>query len=246
MLKIFSSLNMTRAKQKDPFWTSYSDLMTSLFFVMLVLFIICLVKVGKTNGELNDKVIALDSLNFTLNADNEDLRNILQLESQFKVLSESAALQYDPIKKMFYAKDFQEKEIFYPNDDKIKEQYITVVDSVGNDLLRIMQSLNQNKDYNYQMVIEGNAAIKWENLQSGNYNADDVGMYHLSYRRALALYLHWKSKGIDFRKYNTEIIIAGSGFNGINRDEKVEDYNKRFIIQIIPKINRPKEKTSSK
>ena len=140
----------------------------------------------------------------------------------------------------------QEKEIFYPNDDKIKEQYITVVDSVGNDLLRIMQSLNQNKDYNYQMVIEGNAAIKWENLQSGNYNADDVGMYHLSYRRALALYLHWKSKGIDFRKYNTEIIIAGSGFNGINRDEKVEDYNKRFIIQIIPKINRPKEKTSSK
>jgi hypothetical protein len=213
---------------------------------MLVLFIICLVKVGKTNGELNDKVIALDSLNFTLNADNEDLRNILQLESQFKVLSESAALQYDPIKKMFYAKDFQEKEIFYPNDDKIKEQYITVVDSVGNDLLRIMQSLNQNKDYNYQMVIEGNAAIKWENLQSGNYNADDVGMYHLSYRRALALYLHWKSKGIDFRKYNTEIIIAGSGFNGINRDEKVEDYNKRFIIQIIPKINRPKEKTSSK
>lgn len=237
---------MTRTKQKDPFWTSYSDLMTSLFFVMLVLFIICLVKVGKTNGELNDKVIALDSLNFTLNADNEDLRNILQLESQFKVLSESAALQYDPIKKMFYAKDFQEKEIFYPNDDKIKEQYITVVDSVGNDLLRIMQSLNQNKDYNYQMVIEGNAAIKWENLQSGNYNADDVGMYHLSYRRALALYLHWKSKGIDFRKYNTEIIIAGSGFNGINRDEKVEDYNKRFIIQIIPKINRPKEKTSSK
>ena len=138
---------MTRTKQKDPFWTSYSDLMTSLFFVMLVLFIICLVKVGKTNGELNDKVIALDSLNFTLNADNEDLRNILQLESQFKVLSESAALQYDPIKKMFYAKDFQEKEIFYPNDDKIKEQYITVVDSVGNDLLRIMQSLNQNKDY---------------------------------------------------------------------------------------------------
>ena len=237
---------MTRAKQKDPFWTSYSDLMTSLFFVMLVLFIICLVKVGKTNGELNEKVRDLVSLNFTLNADNEDLRNILQLESQFKVLSESVSLKYDPIKKMFYAKDFQEKEIFYPNDDKIKEEYLAVVDSVGNDLLRILQSLNQNKDYNYQMVIEGNAAIKWENLQSGNYNPDDVKMYHLSYRRALALYLHWKSKGIDFRKYNTEIIIAGSGFNGINRDEKVEDYNKRFIIQIIPKINKPKEKTTKK
>lgn len=233
---------MAKVKQKDPFWTSYSDLMTSLFFVMLVLFIICLVKVGKTNGELKDKVEALDSLNHSLNADNEDLRNILQLENQFKVLSESSSLEYDSIKKMFYAKDFQEKEIFYSNDDKIKEEYFGIVDTVGHDLSQILQSLNQNEDFNYQMVIEGNAAIKWQNLKSGNYNPDNEEMYHLSYRRALALYLYWKSKGIDFRKYNTEVIIAGSGFNGINRDNKVEDYNKRFIIQIIPKINRPKAK----
>lgn len=233
---------MTKAKQKDPFWTSYSDLMTSLFFVMLVLFIICFVKVGKTNAELKSKVEALDSLNHNLNADNEDLRNILQLENQFKVLSESSSLEYDSIKKMFYAKNFQEKEIFYSNDDKIKQEYFGVVNTVGRDLLRILQSLNQNKDFNYQMVIEGNAAIKWQKLKSGNYNPDNVEMYHLSYRRALALYLYWKSKGVDFRKYNTEVIIAGSGFNGINRDNKIEDYNKRFIIQIIPKINRPKTK----
>ena len=236
---------MAKEKQKDSFWTSYSDLMTSLFFVMLVLFIICLVKVGKTNGELQGKVKALDSLNHTLNADNEDLRNILQLENQFKVLSESSSLEYDSDKKMFYAKDFQEKEIFYSNDDKIKQEYFGVVDTVGHDLLQILQSLNQNKDFKYQMVIEGNAAIKWQNLKSGNYNPDDVEMYHLSYNRALALYLYWKSKGIDFRTYNTEVIIAGSGFNGINRDNKMEDYNKRFIIQIIPKINRPKAKKES-
>jgi len=233
---------MAKVKQQDPFWTSYSDLMTSLFFVMLVLFIICLVKVGKTNGELKGKVEALDSLNHSLNADNEDLRNILQLENQFKVLSESSSLEYDSIKKMFYAKDFQEKEIFYSNDDKIKEEYFGIVDTVGHDLSQILQSLNQNEDFNYQMVIEGNAAIKWQNLKSGDYNPDNEEMYYLSYRRALALYLYWKSKGIDFRKYNTEIIIAGSGFNGINRDNKVEDYNKRFIIQIIPKVNRPKAK----
>lgn len=233
---------MAKAKQKDPFWTSYSDLMTSLFFVMLVLFIICLVKVGKTNGELIGKVEVLDSLNQSLNADNEDLRNILQLENQFKVLGESSSLEYDSIKKMFYAKDFQEKEIFYSNDDQIKEEYYGIVDTVGHDLLQILQSLNQNEEFNYQMVIEGNAAIKWENLKSGNYNPDNEEMYHLSYRRALALYLYWKTKEIDFRKYNTEVIIAGSGFNGINRDSKIEDYNKRFIIQIIPKINRPKVK----
>ena len=61
-------------------------------------------------------------------------------------------------------------------------------------------------------------------------------MYKLSYERALALYLRWKTIGIDLRRYNTEIIIAGSGFNGINRDNIKEDNNKRFIIQIIPKI----------
>lgn len=233
---------MVKLKQKDPFWTSYSDLMTSLFFVMLVLFIICLVRVGKINGELKENIEVLDSLNHTLNADNEDLRNILQLGEQFKVLSESSSLEYDSIKKTFYAKDFQEKEIFYPNDDKIKQEYLGVVDIVGNDLLKILKSLNQNRNFNYQMVIEGNAAIKWQNLISGNYNPDNVDMYFLSYRRALALYLYWKEKGIDFRNYNTEVIIAGSGFNGINRDKKVEEYNKRFVIQIIPKINRPKEK----
>lgn len=226
---------MTKAKQKDPFWTSYSDLMTSLFFVMLVLFIICLVKVGGMNRELRK------AYNEAI-ADKLDLENILRLEEQFKVLSKSSSLEYDSIKKMFYAKDFQEKEIFYSNDDRIKENYFDVVDKVGHDLLQILQSLNQNEDFNYQMVIEGNAAIKWQNLRSGNFNPDNVDMYHLSYRRALALYLYWEKKNIDFRKYNTEVIIAGSGFNGINRDNKVEDYNKRFIIQIIPKINRPKTK----
>lgn len=227
---------MAKAKQKDPFWTSYSDLMTSLFFVMLVLFIICLLKVGGMNGELRKAY--KEAI-----ADKQDLENILRIEDQFKILSESSSLEYDSIKKMFFAKDFQEKEIFYPDDDKIKQEYIGVVDTVGHDILQILKSLNQNEDFNYQMVIEGNAAIKWQNLQKGNYNPDNIDMYHLSYRRALALYLYWKSKGIDFRKYNTEVIIAGSGFNGINRATN-ENYNKRFIIQIIPKINRPKAKNS--
>ena len=65
-------------------------------------------------------------------------------------------------------------------------------------------------------------------------------MYELSYHRALALYRRWLSKGVDLRHYNTEVIIAGSVFNGINRDNKVEENNKRFVIQIIPKISRPK------
>lgn len=64
-------------------------------------------------------------------------------------------------------------------------------------------------------------------------------MSRLGYNRALALYRRWLSQGIDLRKFNTEVIIAGSGFSGINRDKKVEENNKRFVIQIIPKVSRP-------
>ena len=67
---------MAKNKQ-DSFWTSYSDLMTSLFFVMLVLFIICLVKIGGANRELKDKQGQLEHLLDSVQATNEQLRNIL-------------------------------------------------------------------------------------------------------------------------------------------------------------------------
>ena len=90
-----------------------------------------------------------------------------------------------------------------------------------------------NPDLGYVLVIEGNAANSWDK----KYNKDDNYGYTLSYGRALAVYKHWLRKGIDLRKYNTEILIAGSGFNGLYRD-KVEDNNKRFTIQIIPHTKR--------
>lgn len=230
---------MTKKQQKDPFWTSYSDLMTSLFFVMLVLFIICLIKVS------HDKEV-IESQYQEAKASNEQLKQILQLEEQFKVLGQSTSLGYDKDRKMFYAKDLVGIEIFFSEDDKIKEEYLETVDNVGNDLMKILESL-YNENFHYQLVIEGNAAIKWDQLRNHTYNPDNTEMYHLSYRRALALYNRWRTVGKhDFRKYNTEIIIAGSGFNGNNRDNKIEENNKRFIIQIIPKINRPEVKDSIK
>lgn len=228
---------MAIEKQKDPFWTSYSDLMTSLFFVMLVLFIICMIKVGKANTDL---ARALGEAKVTIDQQNQ----ILQLDSLFDALSKSTSLEYDEEKKMFYSPEFNGIEIFTPNDDVILDKYLERIDKVGNDLEDILSHLNTNPNFHYQLVIEGNAAIPWKQLASKSFNPDNQEMYKLSYRRALALYNRWKNKGHDFRKYNTEIIIAGSGFNGINRDNKVEENNKRFIIQIIPKVSRPTEKAT--
>lgn len=229
-------------KNNDSFWTSYSDLMTSLFFVMLVLFIVCLVKVNGINQALKD-------VNKDANAKIDEYERLLQLEKQFEVLTNATTLEYDKDKKMFYAKDFQEKELFAPftganmeQATTIKSEYLPIVDTVGNDLIKILEQLNSNKKFSYQLVIEGNAAIPWQQLYNSNYDPDNVNMYVLSYRRALALYNQWRNNGLNFRQYNTEIIIAGSGFNGNNRDRIIEDYNKRFVIQIIPKIDRPENK----
>lgn len=222
---------MSSNNKKALFWTSYSDLMTSLFFTMLVLFVVVVVAMGAANGKLDE---ALKKANVTIEQQNQ----ILRLQDQFKTLTSSSSLEFDNEKRMFYAKDFVGIEIFKPNEAIIKDEFIETVDKVGQDIKRIIDSLKaNNKEFKYLLVIEGTAAIPYKELKADTYNADNAEMYDLSYHRALALYNRWKK--LNFRDSNTEIIIAGSGFNGINRDTKNENNNKRFIIQIIPKVDKP-------
>ena len=223
-----------RDNKKSLFWTSYSDLMTSLFFAMLVLFVVVVVAMGTVNKQLKE---ALNRAEITIEQQNQ----VLKLQEQFQTLASSTSLDYDDEKRMFYAKDFVGIEIFEPNEADIKKDFVNKVDEVGKDIKNIIDSLNKaNSNFKYQLVIEGTAAIPYKELRAGTYNKDNYDMYLLSYRRALALYKRWQH--LNFRESNTEIIIAGSGFNGINRDKVLEDNNKRFVIQIIPKIDRPTEK----
>lgn len=229
---------MANSNKKALFWTSYSDLMTSLFFAMLVLFVVVVVAMGAANREAVQAKEKLEKALKEANATNTQLQQILRLQDQFNTLTASSSMKYDEEKRMFYAKDFVGIEIFKPNEDVIKDEYIKTVDKVGKDIKELIESLKaNNNEFKYQLVIEGTAAIPYKELRAGTYNPDNISMYELSYHRALALYNRWKH--LDFRKSNTEIIIAGSGFNGINRDNKNEDNNKRFVIQIIPKIEKP-------
>ena len=56
---------MKPRKNKDSFWLSYSDLMTSLFFIMPVLFVVCTAKMsGLVNlpddvKELREELLAV-------------------------------------------------------------------------------------------------------------------------------------------------------------------------------------------
>lgn len=217
--------------KKSLFWTSYSDLMTSLFFAMLVLFVVVVVAMGAVNKQLKE---ALNRAEITIEQQNQ----VLKLQEQFQTLAGATSLDYDEEKRMFYAKDFVGIEIFKPNEAEIKPEFINKVDEVGADIKNIIDSLNKTSNrFKYQLVIEGTAAIPYKEKIAKTFNPNNYEMFLLSYRRALALYKRWEY--LNFPESNTEVIIAGSGFNGKNRDEIIEENNKRFVIQIIPKIDRP-------
>ncbi len=226
--------------KKSLFWTSYSDLMTSLFFAMLVLFVVVVVAMGASNRrvqDLNNKLAAaLNRAQVTI----EEQKQLLNLKGQFQTLTSSTCLDYDTLRRFFFVPELEGVEIFNPNEVSIKSEYIPIVDRVGKDIKQVLESLKStNADFKFQLVIEGYAAIPYRELKAHSYNPDNEEMYLFSYQRALALYKRWK--GLNLRDGNTEIIIAGSGFNGINRDSINEDNNKRFVIQIIPKIAKPKD-----
>lgn len=197
---------------------SFSDLMTSLFFVVLVLYVLTYVM-------LKD---ALQKANTTI----EEQNKILQLKEQFKPLQEDKDFIYLADCKKYISKELNSIEIFEPNKSAILEKYESSTIKVGNKLEELLKNLNAaNVNFSYLIIIEGNMANSWDK----RFSSDSEYGYKKSYERALAVYNLWSNNNIDLRKYNSEILISGSGFNGLCRD-KVEENNKRFSIQIIPKI----------
>lgn len=212
------------SKNKESFfWTGYSDLMTSLFFVMLVLFILVVLLLhNKISGQAT--TIA-------------EYERITQIDKQFQPLIESGKFNYYPNSKKFVARDLIGHEIFEPNKTVILPSFIDPTLGIGKEVESLLESLSlENKDFSYLLVIEGNMANRWDR----SLDEDSDWGYKTSYERALAVYQLWQRNGINLRKYNTEILLCGSGFSGLDRDD-IEENNKRFSIQIIPKISSPKK-----
>ena len=47
-------------KRVDLFWASYADLMTSLFFVMLVLFVVSIIVLNNTTDDASTQIAELN------------------------------------------------------------------------------------------------------------------------------------------------------------------------------------------
>ncbi|HNX78747.1 MAG TPA: hypothetical protein PKJ24_02640 [Prolixibacteraceae bacterium] len=199
-------------KKEGFFWIGYSDLMTSLFFIMMVLF-----------------VLSIGYLQFQKNATEKQLRKIQELQTAIQQLP-AEYFEYQPLTKRF---GIREQIRFPRGEDEIPAVYREYLLNVGRSVFRLIYTLNNNPkfrdlDIKYLIVIEGMAS-------RDNYPYN----YELSYKRALSLYRLWKSKGIWFDPQICEIQISGSGTEGIREFAGKEEFkNQRFLIHIIPKMGK--------
>ena len=222
-------------KKDNFFWVSYSDLMTSLFFVMLVLYTLTYVMLQTTVQNLEQKLEVYDLVKENLNPLKENTE-LFRYEKEYKRFT----LAFDVA--------------FERGDSKIKrgklKRYsytLSKIKSVGIELRKTIDLLAKKKTENkkmknvsYLVIISGYAS----HLEHGTISRD----YELSYKRAFNLWYFWRNKmGIDFEadKYKglIDLQISGNGWGGVGRFPRDSDRNfieesknQRFIIQIVPKI----------
>ncbi len=205
-----------------------------MFFIMLVLFVIT---IGYLQVKISENERLIEELKIReqgLIQETERLQKLLNLEEQFKPLIDDNSFYYLSDCKKFIVKDLMGIEIFNPNKVVIKPEYISRTISAGKKIDAFLGELSeQNKGFSYLLVIEGNMANDFKKPKP----VDRPDFYLKSYERALAVYNLWLKNGINFRQHDVEVMICGSGLNGLCRDP-VEENNKRFSIQIIPKVSK--------
>lgn len=205
-------------KKRDFFWLSYSDLMTSLFFVMLVLFVLVYTMQNKMIGELGEKGRELD--------------RIKEIEKTVNNI-DTAYFKYDAENK----KHILNMQFLFPKGSsdisKIVPDKRADLLKAGDVIKQLILKYPEEENIKYLIVVEGQAS---KDNWAGN---DD-----LSYHRAQSLIKFWEQNNVGLDKLkNCEIIVAGSGEKGIPRTQPdIGNANQRFLITIVPKIGQMKEK----
>lgn len=205
-------------KKRDFFWLSYSDLMTGLFFVMLVLFVLVYTMQNKMIGELGEKGRELD--------------RIKEIEKTVNNI-DTAYFKYDAENK----KHILNMQFLFPKGSydisKIVPDKRSDLLKAGDVIKQLILKYPEEENIKYLIVVEGQAS---KDNWAGN---DD-----LSYHRAQSLIKFWEQNNIGLDKLkNCEIIVAGSGEKGIPRTQPdIGNANQRFLITIVPKIGQMREK----
>ena len=202
--------------KRSYFWASYADLMSSLFFIMLVLFVLTVVMLQKQMKEIDDMRKATEA---EINKIKEIQNAISNIDSTYFVYNAEHKKHILKIDVGFQTNSANIIDI----DENTRLQLL----NAGKAINRFIDEACKKYKAQYLLIIEGQASK--DNFIRNN---------EVSYERALALVNYWKYNGVFFNPKQCEVIISGSGQDGtlrIQPDVAGNVKNQRFLIHILPK-----------
>jgi predicted small secreted protein len=209
---------MAKKKRESFFWTSYSDLMTSLFFIMLTLFVLAIALLHREVVQIGKERDATEA----------ELEKINEIRTAVQSI-DSTYFSYDPAYKKHILKTEVKFKTGSSNINDLDQATQTELLAVRDTIKSFLDDLiEKDRNASYLLILEGQAS-------KDNYSLNN----QLSYDRALSLFKFWfpnqKETTLQFYNLPCEVVIAGAGYmEGKPRAEKNAD-NQRFLIQIIPK-----------
>lgn len=203
-------------KRKSFFWASYADLMTSLFFIMLVLFVLTTVMLKRQ----------VDEIKKIKEATEEQMEKIKEIENAVNEIDKTY-FEYNQEHKKHILKIDVSFNVGSSNMENIPLDTRMKLLDAGNAIKNFISTASQKYGVKYLLVVEGQAS-------KDDYQRND----ELSYERALSLVKYWEQNRLFFNREECELIISGSGQSGslrVEPDTKGNSANQRFLIHIIPK-----------
>lgn len=249
-----------KKNNNGSFWPSYVDIMTTLFAIMLVLFVVSYSRFKNKEKQLKSLV--------------DEYENIITVYSTVGSIDSTAYFGYNKeyLKHLFTVDvEYQQKEyridklkldtIDKKAADNKRDSIIKAGELIKETILKLekskeigaaLRSDSTRNNIKFLVVIEGQAS-------KISFNIDDwQNNYTLSYLRARFLNEFWKQNNIDLASIpRCELIISGSGEGGVprvipdvvelkNKAADTKDYvklwndeegkNQRFLIHIVPVI----------
>ena len=220
---------MKKNKKESFFWTSYSDLMTSMFFIMLVLFVVTVALLHKEMVKIGEE---REVMRIERDVTLAQINKIKEIQEATKTI-DTTYFRFDENFKRHTLRNIEVSFKTYSSDIKdIPKDVRKTLAEAGKAIREsLLQAQKDNPDAKFLLIVEGQTS-----------NDGYVRNYELSYERALSLVKFWSSQKIYFDEaggiHNCEVIISGSGKSSKFRelpDNKDNTKNQRFVIHIIPK-----------
>lgn len=238
-------------RNRDSFWPSYVDVMTTLFIIMVVLFGISYSRFKVKEAELRKIADKYEEIKSIYKAVENIDSTYFEFNSQY--VKHIFRIQVTYQKGKFSLYELEDDLSDKAKADALRQKIVEAGKEIQKTIVALQDSRSIKQDIKYLVVIEGQASA--DGYYVNEYYNNDV----LSYQRALALHRFWKDvAGIDFSDMDKcELVISGSGEGGVPRfteydyihsekytdipdkmvkKEDYEKYNQRFLIHIVPVI----------